>query len=136
MPAQLKAAEGVWDAVAKLANGSEEGFDVPNESLRLESVSSASLSELATAISTSEPRFSFFRHTAPDGTQPIMFTYTCPSETKARDRMLYAAARRSVLWSAENVTGVVVAKRFEGTEPDEIPTKIEEEFRLQQTRTA
>ncbi|KAF2199802.1 actin depolymerizing protein [Delitschia confertaspora ATCC 74209] len=131
MPVRLKAEDSLWEAVKRLANEQGEsnlvqaGFDVPNESLTLESVSKSSVSDLATEISSAEPRFSFYRHVASDGTCPILFIYTCPLATKVHDRMLYATARRSVIWTAQQATGVVVVKTIEASDPDDIPEKIE-----------
>ncbi|OCL05850.1 actin depolymerizing protein [Glonium stellatum] len=111
-------------------------LDVVNERLLLASVSSATSATLATEIEATEPRFSFYRHTAPDA--PILFISTCPSSSKIKERMLYAASRGIVIQIAQNEAGITIAKRIEATNPDEVTAQtIEDEFKQQaETKTA
>lgn len=86
-----------------------QNFDVQSETLQLASVSSATPSTLSTEISSTEPRFSFYRHDAPEN--PIVFISTCPSTAKIRERMLYAASRTIVMLLAQNDAGITIAKK-------------------------
>ncbi|KAF2001638.1 actin depolymerizing protein [Amniculicola lignicola CBS 123094] len=97
-------------------------MDAPTETLQLASVSSSSPAELATSIDSSEPRFSFYRHSDPESS--IVFISTCPSAAKIKERMLYAASRGNVITLAQRDGGLKVAKRIEATNPDEITAQV------------
>ena len=83
----------------------------------LESVSSAvSPNSLASRISSTEPRYSFYRHAYNDGASStantaIVFIYTCPTSAKIKERMLYASSRQSTLNIAERGVGLTIAKK-------------------------
>ncbi|RYP52136.1 hypothetical protein DL768_002686 [Monosporascus sp. mg162] len=85
----------------------------------------SSISELVQSISTSEPRFTFYkyRHTH-DGTEssPVLFFYTCPAAAgkQIKYRMMYPLMKRAVLTVAETEAGLKIEKKFEVEEPDEI----------------
>lgn len=80
------------------------------------------------AISSTEPRFTFFRFAHSHGGgdfEPILFFYTCPAnQTGVRPnikfRMMYPLMKKAVLATAEKEAGVVPEKRFEVEEPSEI----------------
>lgn len=98
------------------------------ESVQLvpESPTPGSVGELSRVISTTEPRFTFFRFThSHNGSQesPLLFFYTCPATpgSKAiKSRMLYPLMKRAVLQVAESEACLQVAKKFEVEEPDKI----------------
>ena len=79
------------------------------------------IKDLATTISDTEPRYSFFRyrHDVHDGqqptttttTHPIIFIYTCPSGSKVKERMIYASFKGMVLETASVEAGLEIAKR-------------------------
>jgi twinfilin-like protein len=50
---------------------------------------------------------------------PILFIYTCPSGSKIKERMLYAASSRSAIQVAEAEAGLKVEKKIEASSPDE-----------------
>lgn len=86
----------------------------------------SSLSDLVSSISTTEPRFTFYRYThAHNGSEesPILFFYTNPSTNGGRvaikQRMLYPLMKRAVLEVASK-EGLNVDKKFEVEEPGEI----------------
>lgn len=85
-----------------------------------------SISELTSAISATEPRFTFYRFTHTHAGQeesPLLFFYTCPvtAGNKAiKNRMLYPLMKRAVLDVAEKEAGLKLDKRFEVEEPAEI----------------
>jgi twinfilin-like protein len=93
-------------------------MDVPTETLQLVSTSSATAADLATSIDGSEPRFSFYRHDDPG--RSVVFISTCPSGSKIKERMLYAASRTNVIALAQKEAGLKVAKRIEATNPGEV----------------
>lgn len=94
-----------------------------------ESPSPSSISELSNAISTNEPRFTFYRFThTHNGVEqsPVLFFYTCPvtAGTRAiKNRMLYPLMKRAVLEVASKEAGLTLEKRFEVEEPSEITEK-------------
>lgn len=53
----------------------------------------------------------------------MLFIYTCPSASKIKERMVYAASRANVVALAERDAGIVIAKRLEGTGPDDFDEK-------------
>lgn len=61
-----------------------------------------------------------------------MFIYTCPSSSKIRERMTYAASRAFAQRLGENEAGLEVKARFEATDADEIGEKeLNDEFHPQ-----
>lgn len=91
-----------------------------------ESPSPSSISELVSGISTTEPRFTFYRYTHEYGgnsSAPLLFFYTCPTTEGRRaikDRMMYPLMKRAVLDVAKSECGLEVEKKFEVEEPSEI----------------
>lgn len=77
-------------------------------------------------ISTTEPRFTFYRFTHAHGgaaQSPLLFIYTCPATPGTRAikaRMLYPLMKRTVLDAAASQANVTVDKKFEVEEPSEI----------------
>ncbi|KAI0115869.1 hypothetical protein GGR51DRAFT_575664 [Nemania sp. FL0031] len=103
------------------------------------------IAEAAQAISTSEPRFTFFRYPSPRGgaesKDAILFFYTNPATpgTKAvKNRMIYPLQKRAVLAMAEKECQCVVEKKFEVEDPSEITEELvlEELFPKVETKTA
>ena len=90
-----------------------------------ESPTPSGITELVQAISTTEPRFTFFRfkhnHNGAEES-PVLFFYTCPeSSTKSiKHRMLYPLMKRAVITVAEQEAGITLAKKFEVDNPAEI----------------
>ncbi|KAL8672285.1 MAG: hypothetical protein Q9168_003256 [Polycauliona sp. 1 TL-2023] len=108
------------------------------ETVTLAGVEGTDIQGLSTAISDTEPRYSFFRYTHEvDGlqTSSIIFIYTCPAGSKVKERMVYASFKRVVMDTASAQAGVEIAKKLEASSPSEItPEMIGEEFqpRLEQ----
>ncbi|KAI1809929.1 actin depolymerizing protein [Poronia punctata] len=104
-----------------------------------------SISEAVKAISTSEPRFTFFRYrpSRPDSEDKdvLLFFYTNPATggTKAvKDRMIYPLQKRAILVMAEKEGGCAIEKKFEVEDPSEITeeTVLDELFPKVETKTA
>ncbi|KAH0598429.1 hypothetical protein MHUMG1_03727 [Metarhizium humberi] len=124
------------DAVAALKDlGQDDGrvvamlkINPESESVEVlpESPRPASIAELAKAISTTEPRFTFYRfkHTHNGAEQsPVLFFYTCPltaGNKSIKKRMLYPLMKRAVLEIADKEAGLSLEKKFEVEEPSEI----------------
>ncbi|KAI7785078.1 cofilin tropomyosin-type actin-binding protein [Diaporthe eres] len=91
-----------------------------------DSTTPTSISELTSGISTTEPRFTFFRYDheyAGYKGAPLLFFYTCPvtpGRRAIKDRMLYPLMKRAVLEVAAGECGLEVEKKFEVEEPSEI----------------
>jgi twinfilin-like protein len=104
----------------KINPDSESVELVPNEA------TPSSIPELVQAISTTEPRFTFYRFTHSyngSETSPLLFLYTCPSNpsTKAiKFRMMYPLMKRALLDIAEKEARLLPDKKFEVEEPIEI----------------
>ncbi|KAI0526401.1 hypothetical protein F5B22DRAFT_156583 [Xylaria bambusicola] len=104
-----------------------------------------SIVEATQAISTSEPRFTFFRYRSSragaDDKGVLLFFYTNPATpgTKAiKNRMIYPLQKRAVLTLAETECGCIVEKKFEVEDPSEITEELvlEELFPKVETKTA
>ena len=92
-------------------------IDVRGETLHLDStVSNVAPADVHTKISSSEPRYSFYNYPGQDG---VIFMYSCPTQSKIKDRMVYAASRAGVLGVAEQNAALTVAKKLEASNPDE-----------------
>jgi len=127
----LRAGEGVVEALGGLGQAGGENvvqlaLDPKTETLTLISTSSANASSLADAIDAGSPRFIFYRHDDTSST-PVLFISTCPSSSKIRERMLFAASRNQVIQYAQTEGGVTIAKRLEVTNPDEVTERVIQE---------
>ncbi|KAF2100525.1 actin depolymerizing protein [Rhizodiscina lignyota] len=133
--------EGVEDALRKLGEGAEGGelvqlkIDVPTETIVIESVTSGvSPDALASNISSTDPRYSFYSHSYTDpatseSKSAIIFLYTCPTAAKIKERMIYASSRQSTSILAERGAGLSIAKKLEASDPSDITAEtIEAEF--------
>lgn len=95
-----------------------------------EAPSVSSFAELSKAISSTEPRFTFYRfeHTHDGAEQsPILFFYTCPATAGNRaikNRMLYPLMKRAVLEIATSTAGLSLEKKFEVEEPCEVTEQL------------
>ena len=84
----------------------------------------SSVTDLVSAISTREPRFTFYRFTHSHNGQeysPVLFFYTCPTAANRsiKHRMMYPLMKRAVLSVAEGA-GLKVEKKFEVDDPSEL----------------
>ena len=84
----------------------------------------SSVADLMSAMSTSEPRFTFYRFAHTHNGQelsPVLFVYTCPTvpNRSIKHRMMYALMKKAVLSAAENA-GLKVEKKFEVDDPSEL----------------
>ena len=98
-------------------------INIPTETMELASSSATPISELPTTISGTEPRYSFYRYTHTHNgisSSPILFIYTCPSGSKIKERMLYAASSRSAVQVAEAEAGLKIEKKIEASSPEDI----------------
>ena len=120
--------EGVLEAL-KLLN--EEGckgtlvqlkYALPDETIQLDSsTDNVPVSDLGNAISSSEPRYSFYSNPGSSGPEPeILFIYTCPSNSKIKERMIYSTGKSWTRIVAERDAGIAVSKSLEATEPSEL----------------
>ncbi|KAI9841057.1 MAG: Twinfilin-1 [Sclerophora amabilis] len=127
-------------ALKGLETGSENlvqlRIDVPNEKIELGEMTSSDADGLATRISDDEPRYSFFRYEHDfEGSResPIIFIYTCPGNSKIKERMVYASSRAGVLALAASEAGLSINKKLEASNPSEITAAmIHEEFHPKQ----
>ncbi|KAI0405647.1 hypothetical protein F4802DRAFT_596916 [Xylaria palmicola] len=107
-------------------NPEDESIElVPNHSNPM------SIAEAVNVISTSEPRFTFFRYRpsrpGADNKDVLLFFYTNPATagTKAvKTRMIYPLQKRAVLFMAEKHCGYAAEKKFEVEDPSEITEEL------------
>lgn len=96
-------------------------IDIPTETIHLDTTTSATPSTLSTSISKTEPRYAFYRHTSPStNASSIVFISTCPSGSKVKERMLYAASRNGIIHQVAPEAGITVTKKLEAGDPDEV----------------
>ncbi|KAG9246949.1 hypothetical protein BJ878DRAFT_494918 [Calycina marina] len=98
-------------------------IDIASESIDLASSTHTDISQLSSTISPTEPRYTFYRYTHDyngASSSPVLFIYTCPSDSKIKERMLYAASSRSAVAVAESKAGLKIDKKIEASSPDEI----------------
>ncbi|KAF2156732.1 actin monomer binding protein-like protein [Myriangium duriaei CBS 260.36] len=123
----MKTGQGVVEALREL-RGSGEGrlvqirIDVATETLELDSSKDGvAPGALAGALSPQDPRYSFYTYAPPSESEAkIIFIYTCPSSSKIKERMVYAASKTYVLKSlAEGEAGLTVVKSLEGAGPED-----------------
>ncbi|EWC47040.1 hypothetical protein DRE_03802 [Drechslerella stenobrocha 248] len=106
-------------------------LDLQAETIELAEDSTATAHSLSSAIPSDSPRYSFFTysHKYPGVKEnPIVFIYTCPPESKIKERMLYASCRSAVLNAAQKEAGLVIDKRLESGVPDITEQQLAEEF--------
>lgn len=128
----VKTGDGVLEALGSL---NEEGckgtlvqlkYALPDETLQLESsADGVDPASVAGALSTTEPRYSFYSHpAAPASTPAILFIYTCPSGSKIKERMVYSTGKSWTRTVAERDAGIEVTKSLEATEPEELTADV------------
>ncbi|KAL8636184.1 MAG: hypothetical protein Q9228_006398, partial [Teloschistes exilis] len=99
-----------------------------DESIALAGVADTDAANLASVISDTEPRYSFFgyQHDTTGGQEmwSVVFIYTCPSGSKIKERMTYASMRMAMLEMASREGGFVVARKIEASSPAEITAEL------------
>ncbi|KAJ5800336.1 uncharacterized protein N7518_002404 [Penicillium psychrosexuale] len=91
--------------------------DIPTEKIVLaHSHSDVEAHSVATHISSSSPRYSFYHY---PGSDVVIFVYTCPTGSSIKERMLHASSRRNAIAVAEQ-EGLKIEKKIEASHPDEI----------------
>lgn len=109
-------------------------INVQTETLHLDTTaSSVSPSDVHINISSSEPRYSFYNYPNQNG---VVFMYSCPTNSKIKERMVYAASRSRILSVAEKDAGLTIVKRLEASNPSEWTEDVlAEEFKEQKVET-
>lgn len=97
-------------------------YILPDETLQLDSsTDNVAPGDVAAAIASAEPRYSFYSHPASKGSEPeIFFIYTCPSSSKIKERMIYSTGKSWTRTVAERDAGITVTKSLEAAEPSEL----------------
>ncbi|KAL6717007.1 Twinfilin-1 [Lecanora helva] len=111
----------------------DKKINVSTETIELAETGSTDAAGLSSAISATEPRFTFFKYTHSLGgseQSPILFIYTCPSGSKIKERMVYASSKQGFLSAASSTLGIEIVKKLEASSPSEITeASLEQEFR-------
>ncbi|KAJ5604087.1 hypothetical protein N7537_007043 [Penicillium hordei] len=111
--------EGAKSALRDLRDGGlvQLTVDIPTEKIVLaDSQSGVEANSVATHISSSSPRYSFYHY---PGSDVVIFVYTCPTGSSIKERMLHASSRRNAITVAEQ-EGLKIEKKIEASSPDEI----------------
>lgn len=72
-----------------------------------DSQSGVEANSVATHISSSSPRYSFYHY---PGSDVVIFVYTCPTGSSIKERMLHASSRRNAITVAEQ-EGLKIEKK-------------------------
>ncbi|KAF3924920.1 Twinfilin-1 [Orbilia brochopaga] len=106
-------------------------LDLQGETIELADDTASTAHDLIKVIPHDTPRYSFFNYShkyAGVKENPIVFIYTCPPESKIRERMLYASCRSAVLNAAIKEAGIEIDKKLESGAPDITEQQLAEEF--------
>lgn len=91
-----------------------QGIDVATETIQLAGTATTSPEGLASEISETEPRYSFYRYsdeTGERGSPPIVFIYTCPTGSKIKERMIYASSKLAFVEAVKAEAGLDIVKK-------------------------
>lgn len=81
--------------------------DIPTETIKLvDTQSDVDRDSVATHISSTSPRYSFYHY---PGSDVVVFVYTCPTGSSIKERMLHASSRRNAIAVAEG-EGLKISK--------------------------
>ncbi|KAJ6118462.1 hypothetical protein N7471_013082 [Penicillium samsonianum] len=111
--------EGAKSALRDLRDGGlvQLTVDIPTEKIVLaDSQSGVEANSVATHISSTSPRYSFYHY---PGSDVVIFVYTCPTGSSIKERMMHASSRRNAITVAEQ-EGLKIEKKIEASGPDEI----------------
>lgn len=82
--------------------------DIPTEKIVLaDSQSGVEANSVATHISSTSPRYSFYHY---PGSDVVIFVYTCPTGSSIKERMMHASSRRNAITVAEQ-EGLKIEKK-------------------------
>lgn len=82
------------------------------EKIDLDNATQVGINELNKTISENAPRFTFYVYDN-GSKESLVFIYTCPSNSKIRERMLYSSSKANVIAGAESEVSLQVVKKFE-----------------------
>lgn len=98
-------------------------INMEKETIELAGASTSAIRDFTHVIADDSPRFSFFvfKHEF-EGVEeaPLVFIYTCPPDSKIKEKMLYASCRASVVAQVEQECGLRISRKLEATNPEEI----------------
>jgi len=105
------------------ANVVQLKLDTQRETIELRGAfSSADVAGVRSKIPTDDPCFTFFKFSHDyEGEQssPVVFIYSCPSNSKVRERMLYSTVKSAAIEAAAS-HGVTVDKKIEVTDAEDL----------------
>jgi twinfilin-like protein len=114
---KMQAGEGVVESLSGLQEGGLVMLKIDaSETIVLAEApaSGVNTADLASHISSTEPRYSIYKHSYSSATgqeTAAIFIYTCPNAAKVKDRMVYASSRRSAEVLAEREAGLKLDKK-------------------------
>ncbi|GAB1517727.1 Twinfilin-1 [Rhizoctonia solani] len=121
--AGMKWSDELGDALRDLQPGRLVviSIDPTKEELILKDTKDVSLDDVPGALPASEPAYGLYSWAQEEGASPhIVFTYTCPSSSPVKYRMLYSSGVASLVNDVKAQAGITVAKRLESSDPTEL----------------
>ncbi|KAG8738490.1 Twinfilin-1 [Ceratobasidium sp. 414] len=120
----MKWTDEVGDALKELPTNAGRAviisIDPTNEVFVLKDTKDVSLDEFPGVLPPSEPAYAFYSWTQGDAAPHVIFTYTCPSGSPVKHRMLYSSGVASFVHDVKAQLGVVAVKRLEASDPTEL----------------
>lgn len=110
--------EKAIEALSQLTKAKKErssnfvSLHLDNEKIDLDNTADVSINDLKNTITENAPRFTFYIYEN-GSKESLVFIYTCPSDSKIRERMLYSSSKANVINAAESEASVKVIKKFE-----------------------
>jgi twinfilin-like protein len=128
----VKVGEGVVEALSGLKEDGCKGtlvqlkYMLPDETLQLDSTTDGvEVEDVGRTIEAKEPRYSFYSHPGSGGEEArVVFVYTCPTNSKIKERMIYSTGKSWTRTVAERDAGLTIAKSLEATETSEITAEM------------
>ncbi|KAG9076994.1 Twinfilin-1 [Ceratobasidium sp. UAMH 11750] len=120
----LKWTDEVGEALKELPTNAGRtviiSIDPTNEVFVLKDTKDVSLDEFPGVLPTAEPAYAFYSWAQEDAAPHVIFTYTCPSGSPIKHRMIYSSGVASFVNDVKAQLGVVVVKRLEASDPSEL----------------
>lgn len=119
----MKWTDEAGEALKELTTGGKAvvlSIDPANEVLVLKNTQDVSLEDFPGTLPTAEPAYAFYSWAQEDAPSHVVFTYTCPSGSPIKHRMLYSSGVASLVNDVKVHLGITVAKRLEASDPTEL----------------
>ncbi|CDH48714.1 ptk9 protein tyrosine kinase 9 [Lichtheimia corymbifera JMRC:FSU:9682] len=111
-------ADNVLEALGDLKKSKDDrahnfvSLYLEKETIELDKAANVPANQVHSTLAADAPRFTFYllEH---NGTESLVFIYTCPSSSKIRERMLYSSSKANVINAADSQLDLKVVKKLE-----------------------